>query len=119
MSMKVHLKKMKKEFINELQRRSKWKTEQQNNLLLPTEWHLGRIINIVYGNDKIFTTIRMPRCQLCFVNHPVKYFRVFMNGTPVKRKCSCLHFSIYFCANLKIAVENETKSTIHFLLSIL
>ena len=58
----IFAKRWKNEYITELQRRYKWKKERDNlkpndiviikdDMLPPTEWRLGRVINVVYGSD--------------------------------------------------------------------
>ena len=58
----IFARRWKNEYITELQRRVKWKSEQHNiklndfvivkdDLLPPTEWRLGRITKVIYGKD--------------------------------------------------------------------
>ncbi|XP_075168002.1 uncharacterized protein LOC142240188 [Haematobia irritans] len=84
---RIFAQRWKSEYITELQRRAKWKSTKNNiqpndfviikdDLLPPTEWRLGRVVKVHYGNDQnvrvaeILTkggTITRPIVKLCIL----------------------------------------------------
>ncbi|XP_075158079.1 uncharacterized protein LOC142231352 [Haematobia irritans] len=90
---RIFAQRWKSEYITELQRRTKWKSTQNNiqpndfvvvkdDLLPPTEWRLGRVVKVHYGNDQnvrvaeILTqsgTITRPIVKLCTLPTSTQY----------------------------------------------
>ncbi|XP_075158042.1 uncharacterized protein LOC142231312 [Haematobia irritans] len=92
-------KRWKNEYITELQRRYKWKTEQNNlkendfvivkdDNLPPTEWRLGRITKVYFGSD---SKVRV--AEIRTLNGIISFIKVTQVPRHMKRSVDRAHSS--------------------------